>query len=130
MFPKTKLNAYAKLMGLSTVELEEFARRTAALIQKKQQHQIITKNVILNSLFILEDIKGKNKRIENNVPLINYGNIQKAETIKFAPKILELHAQGMGGKRIAKHLKLNHRVKISPSSVFKLIRLNENEWTL
>ena len=55
MFAETKLKSYSKLLGLSIDELEDFMKRYKSYLLSKDK---ITKNILINGLFILEEIHG------------------------------------------------------------------------
>lgn len=119
MFADTKLKSYAELLGLETAELENFMKRYKSYILSKNE---ITKNILINGLFILEEIHSDKWAIEAN--RIKY-KTKNLLIIKYMEKILELYHSGVGTMKISKHLKLNHRVDLSKSALDRFISTNK-----
>ena len=68
---------------------------------------------------ILYDIYQKEK---NETKKINLDGIKNPLIKKYAKEILELHNQGLGARRIQKHLYEAHRAKISHSSIYRYLK--------
>jgi ribonucleotide monophosphatase NagD (HAD superfamily) len=120
MFSNQKKKRYAAALRLTEEELEEYARNLANFLNKSEK---ITKNQIINSIYIYENIIKKRKPKQNKV--YNYGNMRNLYVKKHAEKIMRLRAQGHGSALIVKSLKLDHRIDVSRSSIDKFLKLNE-----
>jgi len=118
MFTEQKLITYANLLGLTVEELNQFMKRYKNYLLSKEE---ITKNVLLNGFFILEQIttdkwiEEANKKTYKSKNLIIH---------KYMKEIIELYEQGMGTIKISTHIYLNHKVKISKSSLDRFISSN------
>jgi hypothetical protein len=119
MFSEIKIKTYSALLGLNPQELDEFAKRLSSylVIQKN-----ITKNVLINGLFILKKMHEDKNR--NEAEKIKY-KTKNITIIKYSEKIVELYKGGMGTAKIVNHLKLNHRVTISKSALDRFITANQ-----
>lgn len=118
MFSDHRLKRYAEMLGLTVAELEEFAVRCKAYLADKE----LTKNLIINSFFILEKIHST-KWLENADKIrLKTKNVI---IIKYSSEIVSLYQQGMGTARIVSHLKMNHRVTISKSALDRFILANK-----
>lgn len=118
MFSNHKLKRYAEMLGLTVAELEEFAVRCKAYLADKE----LTKNLIINSFFILEKIHTVKWLEEADKIRLKTKNII---IIKYSSEIVSLYQQGMGTARIVSHLKMNHRVTISKSALDRFILANK-----
>lgn len=118
MFTNTKLKTYADLLGLTVEEIEQFMKRYKNYILSKEE---LTKNVLINGLFILEEIH-TDKWIEE-ANKIKY-RTKNLLILKYMDEIVELYKNGMGTLKIANHIQLNHRAKISKSALDRFIQLN------
>ena len=118
MFSDHRLKRYAEMLGLTVAELEEFAVRCKAYLADKE----LTKNLIINSFFILEKIHAT-KWLEE-ADKIKY-RTKNLIIIKYSSEIVSLYQQGMGTARIVSHLKINHRVTISKSALDRFILANK-----
>ncbi len=118
MFAETKLKSYSNLLGLSVNELDSFMKRYKNYLMSKDK---ITKNILINGLFILEEIHGNKWADEANK--IKY-KTKNLIIIKYLDEILELYSGGMGTTKISNHLKLNHKVVLSKSALDRFISLN------
>jgi hypothetical protein len=119
MFSEIKIKTYSALLGLNPQELDEFAKRLSSylVIQKN-----ITKNVLINGLFILKQIHDEKNRNEAETVKFKTKNLT---IIKYSEKIVELYKGGMGTAKIVNHLKLNHRITISKSALDRFITANQ-----
>ena len=118
MFTEQKLNNYGKLLGLTVEELNHFMKRYKSYLLSKDD---ITKNVLINGLFILEEII-TDKWIEE-ANKIKY-QTKNLIILKYIDEITKLYEQGMGTVRISNHIFLNHKVKISKSALDRFISSN------
>jgi hypothetical protein len=118
MFSNHKLKRYSEMLGLTVAELEEFAKRYRTYLADKE----ITKNVLINGLFILEKI--------HTIKWLDEADKIRFKTknliiIKYSDEIVTLYKVGMGTARIVSHLKINHRVTISKSALDRFILANK-----
>ncbi len=118
MFTETKLKNYADLLNLSVDELNTFMKRYKNYILSKNE---LTKNVLINGLFILEEIHTDKWIEEANKVQYRSKNLV---IIKYMDEIIELYKKGMGTTKIINHLQLNHRAKISKSALDRFIYTN------
>ena len=118
MFNDTRLKNYAQLLGLNTQELDIFMRRYKGYLSK---HPVISKNILINGLFILDEVVSSKANDEANKIKYKTKNLL---IIKYQKEIIELYKNGSGSISIVKHLKLNHRVVLSKSSVDRFIKAN------
>jgi len=118
MFTEQKLVTYANLLGLTVEELNSFMKRYKNYLLSKEE---ITKNVLINGLFILEEIttdkwaEEANKKIYKSKNLIIH---------KYMDEVIKLYKSGIGTIKISNHIYLNHKVKISKSSLDRFISSN------
>ncbi len=118
MFNDTRLKNYAQLLGLNIEELDIFMRRYKGYLSK---HPEITKNVLINGLFILDEIVANKWADEANKIKYKTKNLL---IIKYQEEIIELYRKGAGSISIVNHLKLNHKVTLSKSSIDRFIKAN------
>jgi len=118
MFTEQKLNSYAKLLDLTVEELNQFMKRYKNYLLSKEE---ITKNVLINGLFILEEITTEKWLEEANK--IKY-RTKNLIILKYMDEITKLYEQGMGTVKISNHIFLNHKVKLSKSSLDRFISSN------
>lgn len=119
MFTDNKLKTYAELFGLEVHELDSFMKRYKNYIVSKEK---ITKNALINGLFILEEIRSKKWAIEANKVKYRTKNLV---LIKYMNEIIELYQNGLGTTKISNHLKLNHKVNLSKSVLDRFIATNK-----
>jgi hypothetical protein len=119
MFAEAKLKSYAKLLGLNVEELENFMKRYKSYLMSKDK---ITKNILINGLFILEEIHSDKWANEANKVKYKTKNLI---IIKYLNEILELYKSGMGTTKISNHLKLNHKANLSKSALDRFISINK-----
>jgi len=119
MFTDTKKAKYARLIGLSIEEFQEFTLR---LIHHLNKGNLPTQNRLIQGFFILENIM--EKRAEK-VKEFDYKGIRNIYIKKYAVEILNLSQEGLGSQRISNHLKINHSVSVSRSTIQKFIN-NQN----
>jgi len=118
MFTEQKLVTYANLLGLTVKELNSFMKRYKNYLLSKEE---ISKNVLINGLFILEEITTDKWAEEANKKTYKSKNLI---IHKYMDEIIELYEQGMGTIKISNHVYLNHKVKISKSSLDRFIASN------
>jgi hypothetical protein len=118
MFSEIKIKTYSSLLGLTPNELDDFMRRYKSYLLSQKE---ITKNVLINGLFILEKIH--TLKWLDEADKIKY-RTKNLTIIKYSEEIVELYKNGMGTAKIVNHLKLNHRVTISKSALDRFITAN------
>lgn len=118
MFSEIKIKTYASLLSVTPKELDDFMRRYKSYLLSQKE---ITKNVLINGLFILERIH--TLKWLNEADKIKY-RTKNLTIIKYSEEIVELYKIGMGTAKIVNHLKLNHRVTISKSALDRFITAN------
>jgi len=121
MFSENKRKRYMRLLDLEEDELTLFLKRYNYYLKSKKE---ISPNIILNGFFILDDIR--TKRDKEKALRAKYTSRNKY-IIKYREEILELYQQGFGFTRIAKQLEVNHKIKISRSSLYRYIKKNNIE---
>jgi len=119
MFNNNRIETYAKLIGLTVEELDIFMKRYKGYLLKQKE---LTKNILINGLFILEDIHADKWIEEANKVKYKTKNLL---VIKYEEEIVNLYKNGMGSIRIAKYLKLNHKVTLSKSAIDRFIAANK-----
>ena len=117
MFPKTQIRPLMQILGIKEEKNAVFfLKRLEGWINKNGNTSIsIAKGI--NK--ILYDIYQKEK---NETKKINLDGIKNPLIKKYAKEILELHNQGLGARRIQKHLYEAHRAKISHSSIYRYLK--------
>jgi len=121
MFSQNKRKRYMRLLDLEEEELTLFLKRYNYYLKSKKE---ISPNIILNGFFILDDIR--TKRDKEKALRAKFKSRNKY-IIKYREEILELYQQGFGFTRIAKQLEVNHKIKISRSSLYRFIKANNIE---
>jgi hypothetical protein len=119
MFTEIKIKTYANLLGLTSNELDQYTKRLASYFQTQK---VISKNVIINSLFILQQMHDEKNL--NQAETIKY-RTKNLTVIKYSEEIVALYKNGAGTAKILNHLKLNHRVTISKSALDRFILAND-----
>jgi hypothetical protein len=117
MFPKTQIRPLMQILGIKEEKNAVFfLKRLEGWINKNGNTSIsIAKGI--NK--ILYDIYQKEK---NETKKINLDGIKNPLIKKYAKEILKLHNQGLGARRIQKHLYEAHRTKISHSSIYRYLK--------
>jgi len=118
MFSDNKRKRYMRLLDLEEEELALFLKRYNYYLKSKKE---ISPNIILNGFFILDDIR--TKRDKQKALRAKYKSRNKY-IIKYREEILELYQQGFGFTRIAKQLEINHKIRISRSSLYRFAKSN------
>jgi IS30 family transposase len=117
MFPKAQIRPLMQMLGIKEEKNAVFfLKRLEGWINKNGNTSIsIAKGI--NK--ILYNIHEKEK---NETKKINLDGIKNPLIKKYAKEILELHNQGLGVRRIQKHLYEAHRAKISHSSIYRYLK--------
>jgi predicted transcriptional regulator YheO len=118
MFSENKRKRYMRLLDLKEEELSLFLKRYNYYLKSKKE---LSPNIILNGFFILDDIR--TKREKQKALRAKYKSRNKY-IIKYRDEIIELYQQGLGFTRISKQLEVNHKIKISRSSLYRYIKIN------
>ena len=119
MFSENKRIKYMRLLGLDEDELVSFLKRYNYYLKSKKE---LSPNILLNGLFILDDIR--TKKDKEKALRAKYKTKNQYIT-KYRNEILELYqVNKFGYVRIAKQLYLNHKVKVSKSTISRFIKDN------
>ena len=118
MFNENKRKRYMRLLNLEEDELTLFLKRYNYYLKSKNE---ISPNIILNGFFILDNIR--TKRDKEKALRAKYKS-RNGLIIKYRDEIIELYQQGLGFTRISKQLEINHKTKISRSSLYRYIKIN------
>jgi len=110
-----------RLLGLEDEELTQFLKRYTYYLKSKKE---ISPNIILNGLFILDDLR--TKRDKEKALRAKYKSRNKY-IIRYRDEILELYDNNFGMSRISNQIEVNHKVKISKSSIYRFIKSNNIE---
>jgi len=119
MFSENKRIKYRRLLGLDEDELVSFLKRYNYYLKSKKE---ISPNILLNGLFILDDIRIK----KDKEKALRAKYLSKNEYItKYRNEILELYqVNKFGYVRIARQLYVNHKIKVSKSTISRFIKNN------
>ena len=119
MFSENKRKKYMRLLGLDEDELTQFLKRYNYYLKSKKE---ISPNILLNGFFILADIRlAKDKEIALRT---KYKSKNQYIT-KYREEILNLYQiNKFGYVRISKQLYINHKVKVSKSTIERFIKDN------
>jgi hypothetical protein len=115
VFNHIKINQLANLLSVKNIaNIETILKRQAKYLK-------VSSSYLLKSYIVIYDIK---KQIEDEeIKIINY--ISKNLIInKYKTEIVELYKSGMGYLKISNSIYLNHKSKISKSSVENFIKKN------
>ena len=119
MFSENKRIKYMRLLGLDEDELVSFLKRYNYYLKSKKE---ISPNIILNGLFILDDLR--TKKDKEKALRAKYKSKNPYIT-KYRNEILELYqVNKFGYVRIAKQLYINHKIKVSKSTIARFIKDN------
>ena len=118
MFSENKRKKYARLLDLDEDELKEFIKRYVYYLRSKKE---ISPNSVLNGFFILDDLR--HKKDKTKALKAKYKTKNKY-IIRYRDEIIELYQNGFGYVRISKQLDVNHRVKVSKSSIERFLKTN------
>jgi len=119
MFSQNKKIRYQRLLQLDSEELNEFIKRYTNYLRSKSE---ITSNIVLNGLFVLDDIIiQKHKKEALIIKYISKNNY----IIKYSEEIINLYKKGFGYVKISSLLKVNHNVSVSKSSIERFIKANK-----
>ena len=118
MFNENKRKKYERLLGLDEDELKLFLKRYTYYLKSKKE---LSPNMVLNGFFILDDIRMEKDKID--ALRAKYKSKNKY-IIKYRDEIIELYKNGLGYVRISKQLEVNHKVKVSKSSIERFIKTN------
>lgn len=106
----------SKVLGLSVEDTEEYSRRVAGHLTKCGATGI-TKNQIIQSIFIIKDMK--DRQLKERAKELHIKNINIR---KYNKEILELSNLGLGCQRISNELRAKYRISISNSSIYRFLK--------
>jgi len=118
MFSENKRKKYEKILNLDHEELELFIKRYTHYLKSQE---LLSKNSVLNGFFILDDIRQQKDKTE---ALKAKYKSKNRYIIRYRDEIIELYKNGLGYVRISKQLEVNHKVKVSKSSIERFIKTN------
>jgi hypothetical protein len=118
MFTENKRKKYERLLNLDEDELKLFLKRYSYYLKSKKE---LSPNIILNGFFILDDIRTEKDKTE--ALKAKYKSKNKY-IIRYRDEIIELYQNGLGYVRISKQLDVDHKVKVSKSSIERFIKNN------
>ena len=118
MFSENKRKKYARLLDLDEDELKEFIKRYVYYLRSKKE---ISPNSVLNGFFILDDLRYKKDKTK---ALKAKYKTKNKYIIRYRDEIIELYQNGFGYVRISNQLAVNHRVKVSKSSISRFLKTN------
>jgi len=118
MFSENKRKKYEKILNLDHEELELFIKRYTHYLKSQE---LLSKNSVLNGFFILADIRQQKDKTE---ALKAKYRSKNRYIIRYRDEIIELYKNGLGYVRISKQLEVNHKVKVSKSSIERFIKNN------
>ena len=108
-----------RLLGLNEEELVSFLKRYNYYLKSKKE---ISPNIILNGFFILASLTDEKDR---NIAFRAKYKSKNQYIIKYRNEILKLYqVNKFGYVRIAKQLYLNHKIKVSKSTISRFIKNN------
>lgn len=108
-----------KVLGFTADEVDELAKRIVGHL-KKCGADNITKNQIIQALFIVKDIQ--DKKIEQKAKELH---IKNPLIRKYQIQIKELSKVGLGAQRISNELKLKYKINLSASSIYRFLKEDE-----
>ena len=110
---------YANLLNLTEEEFEDFIKRYNSYLL----HKNITKKVVSNGFFILQDIL--EKREEKKKEKFIFHSSKNPKIRKYQTEIIDLYREEkLGETRVSKALFENHRVKITPYQIRYFLQKN------
>ena len=118
MFSENRRKKYEKILNLDHEELELFIKRYTHYLKSQE---LLSKNSVLNGFFILADIRQQKDKTE---ALKAKYRSKNRYIIRYRDEIIELYKNGLGYVRISKQLEVNHKVKVSKSSIERFIKTN------
>ena len=128
MFKDKQIQKLANELNLTYEQAEEFAKRLAGWIDKQGTSKpAIAKGIV----FILKNVRSKAvERKKSKERVLYLQGVKNPILVKYGRLITQLHKQGLGARRIAKHLKLNHNAKISHTSIANFLKLQKEQGCL
>lgn len=109
----------SKVLNLNVEEIEEYAKRVKGHLNKcLLNNECITTNMIIQSVFIIQDIQ--NKKLEKQAKELQ---VKNPVLRKYQKDIKDLSALGMGSTRISKELKTKFKVNLSSSSIYRFLKM-------
>lgn len=112
----------AKVLDFSIEEVEEYAKRVKGHLNKcTLEHDQLTVNMIIQSVFIIKDIQ--DKQLQQRATALK---LQNPVIRKYQKEIKQLSHSGLGSNRISKELRTKYKVNVSPSTIYRYLRGLEN----
>lgn len=123
MFSQQKKMTFAKVLGLTLEELDDFIHRYRGYLNSKLNNESLSYNIVLAGFIYLVDTK-KVFRKEPESKII-FGSIKSELVKKYAVEIIELRKDGYGAKRICNAIKERHNADISKSMMDRFLKYNK-----
>jgi len=114
------INRASKVLDFTEKEIEEYAKRVVGHLNKCGANGV-TKNQIIQSVFIIKDIK--EKQLQEKAKELH---IKNQVIRKYQKEIKELSLLGLGTQRISNELKSRYKVNISSSSIYRFLKEDNN----
>lgn len=114
-----KNKKYQKNLKLDEDFYEEYLKRVSSYFNSKK---VVTKRVVEDSYFILEEIQKKQNKREAEKKKYQTKNLI---ILKYQDEIIKLFKDGYGVRKIEEFLKLNHKVSVSKSTLNNFLKDNE-----
>jgi len=120
MFPYAKLKDLQELLGLENKkDAEIFLVRLTGWIKKNGA----TKTSLIKGITLIhKQLQEKEKEKKEEIKKIKLTGIKNKILLKYATKILELHKQGLGARKISNVLYELHKAKISHSTIYRFLK--------
>jgi len=107
------------VLNLSVEEIEEYAKRVKGHLNKcLLNNECITTNMIIQSIFIIQDIQ--DKKLEQQAKELQ---VKNPVLRKYQKDIKDLSALGMGSTRISKELRTKFKVNLSSSTIYRFLKM-------
>jgi len=108
----------SKVLGFTIEEIEEYAKRVKGHLNTcTLEHDQLTKNMIIQSVFIIADIQ--NRKLEQQAKELQ---VQNPIIRRYQKEIKELNHNGLGCTRISKELRLKYKVNVSASTIYRYLK--------
>jgi len=108
----------SKVLGFSPEQIEEYARRVKGHLTKCLfEKNYLTVNMIIQSVFIIQDIR--DKQLEQK---IKEHSIHNPTLRKYQQEIRDLSSMGLGSTRISKELRTKYKAHLSPSTIYRFLK--------
>ena len=116
MFDIDKKKWSSHFKNFDEEDFEHLCMRLSAYYRKAQKRkQKLTKNLVMRSFFILQDMQDEKYRKMKKK--IDYTGIRHQQILKFGDEILALREEGKGAQFISSKMKSLHNAKIVKNSI-------------